>query len=59
MLVDSPLELSPLYHRVKSALPPGTPLLVAPLAAVPKFELMEAGALNWVKARSKGPGEQD
>jgi hypothetical protein len=52
MLVDSPLALSPLYHRIKWALPAGTGLLVAPLADAPKFKLMEAGALNWVRARA-------
>ena len=50
-LVDSPLDLSPLYHRIKWALPAGTALIVAPLAAAPKFKLMEAGALSWVRAR--------
>jgi hypothetical protein len=51
ILVDSTLELSPLYHRIKWALPAGTPLLVAPLADAPKFKLMEQGALNWIRAR--------
>ena len=50
MLVDSALALSPLYHSIKWALPAGTALLVAPLDDVPKFKLMEAGALAWVKA---------
>jgi hypothetical protein len=58
MLVDSPLDLSPLYHRVKWALPAGTALLVAPLAGAPKFKRMKAGALSWLRARrpsSTGP----
>jgi hypothetical protein len=50
-LVDSELGLSPLYHQIKWALPPGSPLLVAPLAAAPKLKLMEPGALNWIRAR--------
>ena len=57
ILVDSELELSPLYHRIKWALAPGTPLLVAPLAALPKFRSMDRGALKWVRARTSGaPG---
>jgi hypothetical protein len=51
ILVDSDLALSPLYHRIKGALPPGSPLLVAPLAAAPKLKLMENGALKWIRAR--------
>ena len=52
MMVESDLGLSPLYHRIKWALPPGTPLLVAPLSGAPKFKLMDAGALAWLKARA-------
>ena len=51
MLGDSELGLSPLYHRIKRALPAGTALLVAPLADAPKFKLMESGALSWTRAR--------
>jgi hypothetical protein len=51
ILVDSELEQSPLYHRIKWALPPGTALLVAPLAGAPKFKLMDEGALKWIRAR--------
>jgi hypothetical protein len=54
-LVDSELDLSPLYHRIKRALPPGSPLLVAPLAAPPKFKRMEEGALKWLRAHSASP----
>lgn len=50
-LVDSELDLSRLYHQIKWALPPGSPLLVAPLAAAPKFKLMEEGALKWMRSR--------
>jgi hypothetical protein len=57
MLVDSPLGLSPLYHRIKWALPVGTALLVAPLAGAPKFKRMEAGALSWIKARRPSSAE--
>ena len=56
VLVDIPLGLSPLYHRIKWALPAGTPLLAAPLAEAPKFRLMEPGALTWVKARRSVSG---
>lgn len=56
LLVDSPEALSPLYHRIKWALPPGTMLLVAPLAGAPKFKLMEAGALAWLRVRSPVSG---
>jgi hypothetical protein len=51
LLVDSESELSPLYHRIKWALPGATPLLVAPLADAPKFKLMAEGALTWVRSR--------
>lgn len=51
LLVDSGETRSRLYHRVKWALPRGTSLLVAPLADSPKFKGMEAGALNWLRAR--------
>jgi hypothetical protein len=56
ILIDSELGLSPLYHRVKGSLPPGSTLLVAPLAAAPKFKLMGKGALNWIRARSRPYG---
>ena len=52
-LVDSPLDLSPLYHQVKWSLPSESALLVAPLAEVPKFKLMGRGALNWIRARRR------
>jgi len=51
ILVDSELALSALYHRIKWALPPGSPLLVAPLAAAPKLNRMAGGALKWLRAR--------
>jgi hypothetical protein len=54
LLVDSGLHLSPLYHRIKWALPPGSALLVAPLAGPPKFKGMDAGAVKWLRARSEG-----
>jgi hypothetical protein len=53
-LVDSDLETSKLYHRIKWALPIGTTLLVAPLAGPPKFKLMTEGALGWVRRRGAG-----
>ncbi|HEX8239914.1 MAG TPA: hypothetical protein VF574_09270 [Allosphingosinicella sp.] len=49
-LVDSELGLSPLYHRIKSALPQGSALLVAPLATAPKFKRMAKGATGWSRA---------
>lgn len=51
LLVESADGLSPLYHRIKWALPAGTRLLVAPLADAPKFKLTNAGALAWLRAR--------
>ncbi len=51
ILVDSELSLSRLYHRIKWALPPGSPLLVAPLADAPKFKAIEEGALKWIRRR--------
>jgi hypothetical protein len=56
ILVDSALELSPLYHKIKWALPPGSPLLVAPLDSAPKFKRMEEGALKWLREHSDLPG---
>ncbi|MGA9581047.1 MAG: hypothetical protein WBR13_03635 [Allosphingosinicella sp.] len=50
ILVDSELGLSPLYHKIKWSLPPGSSLLVAPLAGTPKFKGMTEGALKWVRA---------
>ena len=57
MLIDSPLSRSRLYHRVKWALPPGTALLVAPLAEAPKFKGMNAGALAWTRRRRGGQAD--
>jgi hypothetical protein len=56
ILVDSALNLSPLYHRIKCALPPGSSLLVAPLASAPKFKAME-GALKWIRMRRATSGQ--
>jgi hypothetical protein len=52
VLVDSELQLSRLYHRIKWALPPGAALLVAPLGSAPKFKRMEDGALKWLRLRA-------
>ena len=49
-LVGSELPLSTLYYQVKWALPRGSGLLVAPLSDFPKFKLMSAGALAWIRA---------
>ncbi|HEX8126990.1 MAG TPA: hypothetical protein VF548_15550 [Allosphingosinicella sp.] len=51
VLVDSEVQLSLLYHRIKWALPPGGALLVAPLGSAPKFKRMEKGALKWLRNR--------
>lgn len=48
-LVVSDEALSPLYHKVKRALPRGSALLVAPLAAPPKFKVMASGAQAFVR----------
>ncbi|HEX8655434.1 MAG TPA: hypothetical protein VF693_09455 [Allosphingosinicella sp.] len=50
MLVDSADALSPLYHRIKWALPADTVLLVAPLAGAPKLKLMQEGAMACARA---------
>ncbi len=59
LLVESELGLSPLYHRIKWALPPGAPLLVAPLSEAPKLKLMEEGALKWIRERKSGTHPED
>ena len=48
-LVISALTRSRLYHRIKRQLPPGTALLVAPLAEAPKFKGMSRGALAFTR----------
>lgn len=48
-LVVTTLDRSRLYHRIKRQLPPGTPLLVAPLGEPPKFKGMAAGALAFTR----------
>ena len=54
VLVHSDLDLSPLYHALKWALAPGSALLVAPLADLPKFKLMAKGARKWIRERRPG-----
>ena len=56
LLVDSETALSRLYHRLKSALPPGSGLMVAPLASAPKFKLMDKGAAAWLRSREQAAG---
>jgi hypothetical protein len=51
VLIDSSASRSAVYHAVKHELPPGSPLLVAPLASAPKFKGMVPGALAWVRDR--------
>ncbi|GAB5349412.1 hypothetical protein [Alteriqipengyuania sp. 357] len=48
--IASELSRSKLYHRLKWQLPEDTALLVAPLAAVPKFKGMANGALAWLRS---------
>lgn len=49
-LVATGLDRSRLYHTVKRRYAPRR-LLVAPLAAAPKFKGMAPGALKWLRAR--------
>ena len=49
-LVETGLDRSRLYHAVKRRYAPRR-LLVAPLAAAPKFKGMAPGALKWLRAR--------
>lgn len=49
MLLVSDVTRSRVYHSVKWALPPDTPLLVAPLADVPKFKKMTPGTQTWLR----------
>ena len=50
-LVESVATRSRLYHTWKRRHAP-TRLLVAPLAAAPKFKGMASGALAWLRARN-------
>ncbi len=50
--IDSEPTRSKLQHKVNWALPKGTALLAAPLAADQRFKAMEDCALRWVGARS-------
>jgi hypothetical protein len=59
ILVDSELALSPLYHRIKWALPAGSALLVAPLAAAPKFKGMDQGVRTWLRDRTRPSESMD
>ncbi|WP_024888764.1 hypothetical protein [Luteimonas huabeiensis] len=49
-LAESGLDRSRLYHAIKRRYAPQR-LLVAPLAAAPKFKGMAPGALKWLRAR--------
>lgn len=49
LFVASDQPRSPVYHALKDALPPNTPLLVATLDEVPKFKGMAPGALAWAR----------
>ncbi len=50
-LVETRLTRSRLYHEVKWAAPPDTPLLVVELLAEPKMRGMSAGSVAWVRDR--------
>ena len=51
LLIDSALSTSRLYHQLKWSMPGGSALLVSRLDGLPKFKLMEAGALSWIRSR--------
>ena len=55
LLVESTDSLSRVFHELKWALPEGTPLFVAPLAATPKLRGLEDGTLSWLRERTPRP----
>lgn len=50
-LIESDDTLSAVYHHLKWALPEGTALLVAPVAARPKGKGMAPGTTTWLRDR--------
>lgn len=51
VLIESSESLSRVYHELKWSLDAGSALLVAPLAARPKFARVASGTLTWIRAR--------
>lgn len=51
-LAETTRTRSQLYHALKRRFAPRR-LLVAPLADAPKFKGMRAGALKWLRARTR------
>lgn len=49
--VETTLTRSRLYHEVKWAAPPDTPLLVVELRSRPKFKDMAPGSTAWIRDR--------
>jgi hypothetical protein len=55
LLIESTESLSRVFHELKWALPEGTPLFVAPLAATPKLRGLAEGTLSWLRERTPRP----
>jgi hypothetical protein len=51
LLLASEASRSEVYHALKHELPPGTALLVAPLADAPKMKGMAPGTSAWLRHR--------
>lgn len=56
VLVESEESLSRVYHELKWSLPEDAALVVAPLAARPKFKGLAPGTQTWLRERLPGPG---
>lgn len=54
-LVETALTRSRLYHEVKWAAPPDTPLLVVELNSRPKLKDMAPGSTAWIRERLRDP----
>ncbi len=54
LLLATDATRSEVYHALKHHLPPGTALLVAPLADAPKMKGMADGTTAWVRRRGTG-----
>lgn len=57
LVVDTEASRSELYHGLKGLLPPGTPLMVAPLADEPKLSRLAEGSTTWIRARRRPAGD--
>lgn len=51
ILIDSTDSRSVVYHALKHHCPPGTGVLVAPLADDPKLSRLAPGATKWLRQR--------